>query len=558
METSPVPPPPPTPSPNALPLPAEINSATRYEPGPEVTAAATADALTLCTSYRSIHTQLNRLITSRLPLALPPHTTSPALYAHGLRHFALVYYAFEAQWTRLCAPRGAADMLSDHTLHAQDIRAFLAGLLPPGLMRSERLRDDLSALSDDIRVMEDTAPYPGKAVQAFAAHIEDAVSTRNYVLVAYAWVMYMAIFSGGRWIRAQLLSASSCSCSACSSSSSEPTNNSGTFWPLPPRSTSENISQQPQHEERNEGEPDHPPGLSFLHFPGPCDGKDVKAAFKQRLEAAEPLFSADERREIVAEARRIFGYCIDIVAELDEQASSAAGTPRAEEAADVDADAKALVGVRVAKGRVDAPGPRQLDASRASKPEPKTKTTTKTKRDACTTILTAAAAVAAAVGCASWYAFSASTFTPFTPFPCLTPRGRPRRESLASPLGYQMPETASRYVPFDVCGSHGFWLLASGFWLLASGFWLLAPAFRLPPFASHGSVTSASPPSICTRTPHTTPSPSPSPSAAHPGTRSPPRPSPPEPPPLASPPEAAHVENPSLFLLDTKCQTQRL
>ncbi|KAK5015868.1 hypothetical protein LTR39_002382, partial [Cryomyces antarcticus] len=165
METSPVPPPPPTPSPNALPLPAEINSATR-----------------------SIHTQLNRLITSRLPLALPPHTTSPALYAHGLRHFALVYYAFEAQWTRLCAPRGAADMLSDHTPHAQDIRDFLADLLPPGLMRSERLRDDLSALLDDIRVMEDTAPYPGKAVQAFAAHIEDAVSTRNYVLVAYAWV----------------------------------------------------------------------------------------------------------------------------------------------------------------------------------------------------------------------------------------------------------------------------------------------------------------------------------------------------------------------------------
>ncbi|KAL2351360.1 hypothetical protein BJ546DRAFT_995121 [Cryomyces antarcticus] len=51
---------------------------------------------------------------------------------------------------------------------------------------------------------------------------------------------------------------------------------------------------------------------------------------------------------------------------------------------------------------------------------------------------------------------------------------------------------------------------------------------------------------------------SPPPSAAHPGTRSPPRPSPPSPPSLASPPEAAHVENPSLLLLDTRCQKQRL
>ncbi|TKA82330.1 hypothetical protein B0A49_00071 [Cryomyces minteri] len=360
METPPVPPPPPTPSPHALPLPAEINSATR-----------------------SIHTQLNRLITSRLPLALPPYTTSPVLYALGLRHFAHVYYAFEAQWTRLCAPRGVAeDLLPDHTLHAQDIRAFLAGLLPPGLMRSERLCGDLSVLSDSFGVADDTAPCPGKAVQAFVAHIKDAVSARNHVLVAYAWVMYMAIFSGGRWIRAQLLSASS---------PSEPTNNSGTFWPLPTRSTSENISQQPQHEERDEDEPDHPPGLSFLHFPGPSDGEDVKAAFKQRLEAAEPLFSADERREIVAEAGRIFGYCIDIVAELDEQASSAEGTPKAEEAA--------VVGMRVARGRVDAPGLRHPDASRASKP--KTNTKTKTKRDACTTLITAAAAVAIALGCAS-------------------------------------------------------------------------------------------------------------------------------------------------------------
>lgn len=58
--------------------------------------------------------------------------------------------------------------------------------------------------------------------------------------------------------------------------------------------------------------------LSFFSFPGTEDGEDIKAEFKERLAAAEDLFTAQEREEVVAEASEIFKYSANLVRELDE------------------------------------------------------------------------------------------------------------------------------------------------------------------------------------------------------------------------------------------------
>jgi len=83
--------------------------------------------------------------------------------------------------------------------------------------------------------------------------------------------MYMAIFSGGRWIRQQLADAG------------------------------------PDFE------------LAFLSFDGDEDGEDLKRDFKAGLARAEEMLSPQERQEVVEEAQALFGRCIALVAVLDRE-----------------------------------------------------------------------------------------------------------------------------------------------------------------------------------------------------------------------------------------------
>ncbi|KAK7730015.1 hypothetical protein SLS57_001674 [Botryosphaeria dothidea] len=277
---------------------------------------------------RSLHTNLNRLITARLPLALPPHANSPRLYAFGLLHFSHVYLTFESAWHDLTHPPTAlnnpalSSLLEDPWISVSQpppstssdttsttatpptptpaadptLLAFLANLLPPGLPRSKRLRRDLAALLG-LRPMELdvhlATGYPGPRVAAYTAHIRRAVQARPHVLVAYAWVMYMAIFAGGRWIRAQLASAGP------------------EFWEHGGGEGRKGGVKEVSFEELGRR------GLGFFSFDGERDGEDVKAAFKARLEEAEGVLSEAQRREVVEEAQTIFEWSIGLVEELD-------------------------------------------------------------------------------------------------------------------------------------------------------------------------------------------------------------------------------------------------
>lgn len=173
--------------------------------------------------------------------------------------------------------------------------AFLQTLRPNGLARSGRLKRDLEFLTGlhptDFEVL--LAQYPGDKVAEYCAHIRRRVGNKPHVLVAYAWCYYMAVFSGGRYIRAELLRAG---------------NN---FWTA---STEGDASTADKGAVRLEGQ-----GLSFWSFSGEHDGVDIKEAFKARLEAAEVLLTPDERVDIIEEAKIIFKLSAGLVDELDQK-----------------------------------------------------------------------------------------------------------------------------------------------------------------------------------------------------------------------------------------------
>lgn len=280
---------------------------------------------------RTLHTNLNRLITSRLPLALPPHAIHSTLYATGLLHFAHVYLTFESLWADLIRDHARPNSPSESTHNpsapspttspllsyllvnpydspsfftstlgapippSPRLACFLQTLRPEGLPRSGRLKKDLEYLlglhPTDLDVL--LAKYPGDKVAAFCTHIRKSVHEKPWVLVAYAWCFYMAVFSGGRWIRAGLLRAGD------------------DFWP-------NKSSNEKTLEEK---------GLSFWHFNGPHDGEDIKAEFKLRLQDAEDLFTPDERVDVIEEAKSIFQLCAELVYELDDMVCSAQLAP---------------------------------------------------------------------------------------------------------------------------------------------------------------------------------------------------------------------------------------
>lgn len=227
---------------------------------------------------------LNKLIIERLPLALPPTAAQPDVLGVGLAAFAQIFFAFEDVWQEATA-RPETDGSSD--ARAAQLRLLLANLRPDGLARTLRLESDLERIAQrcsiDVR-LRSIAPQ-----QTIAHTMQRSTCAQPHLLVAYAWVMYMAIFSGGRWIRQQL-------------------DDAGTdFW-----------SGQQQHMSLK------PPsgqvamtGLTFLSFHDGNDGEDLKAVFKERLAGIDALLSSKEREDIVIAAQGLFDDCIALVGILD-------------------------------------------------------------------------------------------------------------------------------------------------------------------------------------------------------------------------------------------------
>lgn len=266
---------------------------------------------------RTPHTLLNNLITSRLPLALPPHASDSKPYATGIHHFSYIFLTFESLWADLVAsvptpetqspptspllsyllvnPYDSPEPFTDVPSPPPSLIRFLADLRPKGLARSARVKRDLGYLLDmsstDLSVL--LSQYPGPKVAEFCAHIRSVVRQRPHVLLAYAWCYYMAVFSGGRWIRGQLMNAGE------------------GFWRREDGGDqgSGNAPQLPLQDK----------GMALWNFEGDNDGDDIKAEFKRRLAEADTLLSLEQRQDIVEEAKEIFRFSALLVKELDEK-----------------------------------------------------------------------------------------------------------------------------------------------------------------------------------------------------------------------------------------------
>ncbi|RBA08619.1 hypothetical protein FPRO05_06899 [Fusarium proliferatum] len=291
---------------------------------------------------RSVHAKLNKLIIARLPLALPPLATDSSGYITGLLHITPIYVAFETVWRdilesglpvdlpgeddKTCEPEtppnSAETAFPASDLHELSsccrMQSILQQMYLPGLMRSDRLKDDIANLAgwsndtieEQLRLVEENG-----RLGEFIQHIKRTVQHRPHVLMAYSYILFMALFAGGRFIRATLESAGD------------------DFWDRLPSPVQPNrlpCEERSRPTKRASGLPDeeipvddfhchatHTMPLRFFHFQTPEDGEDLKREFKRRLASMEGQLTAREKQDIVQESICIFDNITLLVQQLD-------------------------------------------------------------------------------------------------------------------------------------------------------------------------------------------------------------------------------------------------
>ncbi|KAF2278698.1 heme oxygenase-like protein [Westerdykella ornata] len=259
------------------------------------TATCISDEINVAT--RTSHNVLNHIITTHLPLALPPYAADPTLYATGISHVSHIFLTFESLWADLEKP----GVLSKTSPPSPEMLGFLTSLRPPGMARAGRIKRDLGFLTGKTEAERDATlnVHPENNIATYCAHIRETVREKPHCLISYAWCYYMAVFAGGRWIRSQLVNAGE------------------DFWRNPSQGRSKNgiIGD----EKEDDGLPLEERGLALWNFDGVEDGEDIKADFKRRLALGEVLFTEQQRRDIVQEAKEVFLWVERVVEDIDKE-----------------------------------------------------------------------------------------------------------------------------------------------------------------------------------------------------------------------------------------------
>lgn len=276
-----------------------------------------AESIAIAT--RSIHAKLNKLIITRLPLVLPPQASDPFVYASGLLHIAPIYATFESLWSEILHnPRenGRNDVPgeSKRTPDVSDgLREALGVLFIPGLRRADRLVADIQSVTgwSETATREQLAIISKTGHLAeVVSHIRRAIKNKPHVLLAYSYIMYMALFAGGRFVRATLESAGK------------------EFWDktasviVPTSQPCEKRHTEDIQETEISLRVSHSLPLRFFHFDTPEDGEDLKRDFKQKLADCEGILTYREKHDIVQEAICIFENMVLVVAQLDNVMAS--------------------------------------------------------------------------------------------------------------------------------------------------------------------------------------------------------------------------------------------
>ncbi|OHE95925.1 hypothetical protein CORC01_08777 [Colletotrichum orchidophilum] len=303
----------------------------------------------IAAATRSVHAKLNKIIITRLPLAIPPRAADPSLYVSGLLHITPIYDTFESLWKTIAespqlstfgeahddcnlnlADLTSAAHIESNSQHqpalCERTRSILTSLYLPALMRSDRLRADIGSITGwapDVVNKQLAAVSQSGRLAEFTRHMKRTIEKKPHVLMAYSYILFMALFAGGRFIRATLESA-------------------GTeFWeqipsPIPPSQIPCQVRAPPsgtatptaapvdlsRGDDRGKAEVGakhmrHSLPLSFFHFATALDGEDLKKEFKKRLAESEHHLSPRQRRDIIQEAVCIFDNMLLLVGQLD-------------------------------------------------------------------------------------------------------------------------------------------------------------------------------------------------------------------------------------------------
>lgn len=236
---------------------------------------------------------VNQLNTARIPLCLPPQANTSGLYTLGFSRYAEIYLGFEEIWHSIIGDYGdwpaASEISDDPTIFSSDeerVKAILRFLYMPELYRTRRLESDLAALNSLDPDFASLSLGKDNAGTEFRQYIKQRIPENPHLLVAYIWIMYQALFNGGRFIRGQLLKAGP------------------EFWGLAPKE------------------------MDPTNFPSPLsfwcveDDNAVRTEFKKRVLKADKILTETERRKILDEALEIFRRCRLITLQLDEQAAA--------------------------------------------------------------------------------------------------------------------------------------------------------------------------------------------------------------------------------------------
>ncbi|KAL2023932.1 hypothetical protein VTK56DRAFT_709 [Thermocarpiscus australiensis] len=293
---------------------------------------------------RKVHAKLNKNILVYLPLALPRHAPNPSVYVSGLLHIAPIYLTFESLWQDVLhnheqsAEEGGyhaqaweplpdsggstqlpATEIANQPVAPERVYSVLNYLRLPDLMRSGSLLLDIRSITgwpEDVVNEQIEAAAKAGHLGEFVSHIKRSVDEHPHVLLAYAWVLYMALFSGGRILRAALEAAGPNFWGATCG----PVQSSGRACaePIPIRQllpAGRLVYSAPQSSTGSTP-------LEFFRFAGPQDGEDLKLEFKKRLKESEHLLTPQERDDVVREALCIFDNVNSLVAELHSLFSS--------------------------------------------------------------------------------------------------------------------------------------------------------------------------------------------------------------------------------------------
>jgi len=206
-------------------------------------------------------------------------------------------------------------------------RTLLSHLHLPGLLRAQRLRADIQALTgmsdpdieDKLNRLSENS-----RLSDFVVHARKVVNSNPHVLLAYAWVFYMALFSGGRYLRAALEEAGGEGAEFWTSERSLECLDIAEPFQLKRSNTPESAedvadrSSTPSKLQLENGGVALFSGLQFFYFAGDADGEDIKLEFKKRIAEGEILLTSSEKEHIVTEAEHIFNFMVEIVLELDK------------------------------------------------------------------------------------------------------------------------------------------------------------------------------------------------------------------------------------------------